>query len=97
MSPARPEAVAVGGAREKQERLPLGRRTECHAACCPVPAPAARGFAFRANVSRELTHPICRLPLDYLVLLARAFKAWGPDADMGTARHVGDVTPLSFS
>ena len=45
------------------------------------------GLAFRANAYREHTHLICRLPLDYLVLLARAFKAWGPDADIGTACH----------
>ncbi len=50
---------------------------------------ASNGLAFRANAYREHTHLICRLPLDYLVLLARAFKAWGPDADIGTACHKG--------
>lgn len=34
---------------------------------------AFSGLAFRANAYREHTHLICRLPLDYLVLLARAF------------------------
>lgn len=50
---------------------------------------ASDGLAFRANAYREHTHLICRLPLDYLVLLARAFKAWGPDADIGTASRKG--------
>jgi hypothetical protein len=34
---------------------------------------AFSNFAFRANAYSEHTHLICRLPLDYLILLARAF------------------------
>jgi hypothetical protein len=58
---------------------------------------ASDDLAFRANAYREHTHLICRLPLDYLVLLARAFKAWGPDADIGTACHKGNDSAGFFT